>query len=91
MAVANWQDFRMDDSDEEFANSEEDRFSGKVAQLIIIDATPPMFATDWEDNEETPFLAAIKVCSVMHLWIVDEPIINCVMILPYLFRAAKRF
>lgn len=60
VATSSWQDFHPDDSDDEFEKSGEASFSGKTALLILIDTTPHMFA-GWEDNKETPFLAAIKV------------------------------
>jgi len=49
-----------DDSDNEFDEAEA-RFSGKTALLVVIDCSSEMFEQWGDENEETPFLSAIKV------------------------------
>jgi hypothetical protein len=76
MALAAWQD-----SDDEFAEEEEARFSGKTALLVVIDVTPKMFESwgavdgggDSEEQEGSggdksncPFSAAIKVSGTLN-------------------------
>lgn len=57
MAMTSW---HAVDSDDEFENDAEAGFSGKTAILVVIDVSPTMFK-GWEENEETPYLAAMKV------------------------------
>ena len=61
MASGNVATWRADDSDEEFESSEDFLKKNRCADLCVIDVTPDMFRSCWGENEDTPFVAALKV------------------------------